>query len=1558
MKKILLLLALIVGMTATYNAKALEEPATKVSKVLATRSHISEEQTFGPNQTSFPSPFTEIGNPKTSPAVSTGYYFVDTDDDAPDYWRPNPTMYDLDQSGLWTRIERGPRCNDSTYWALHPDEGKRFFYNPALPVKSSGRSVFSPGIPATDSTNDAIAGPIPLILGDGFFFNGIRYDSFYVSTNGIVALSNRRYLYSGGVPAIPKNGTSAYDPMSMDWFVGGNRARTGDGTEATRVPDDYGYTYAACGGDVTSLTGGIRANGASGGLTQIPGKAAVIAPFFGSLHLSQWNKSTKLAEDYGQVWFKRSYSSDILVIYFINEQPLGSWSSPVGTVNFVADARSGTNENYVAASAQVVLNRLDSSITIIYGQFQGVGYVGSQIASANTLFRYNTACGVRGWARQVNYNSKDNSGTYPWASEYEQVTHYYCNYTNPDAVVPMSNSAIKFKQYKNSLRVVDIQYRVRSKNPDDDLSFSVKVPTASANNYELLAGEDRIGAIQPVALFQNLTNDIQGPQGVNFQPQELNFRARFIIKNMATHATVYNRLLDVDSLSLARPLGTHPYGPDVNLRYSTVTKSGQNYTATAAAFPGASNYNGVPPYGFVQVFFPPFEPSEFSKDSNHIGRLQCFVIAEPYKPGIGGEGMGDTWPFDDTTTVNLFVMMRLNTFKDDVSEYHLIGTSVMPSVLKWVNIGAQVVSGESASYYPLPPRGSIGARNNKNYTVMSPIIRIDRLIDGQEPANYPGGDELRSFPINLLNKVKPVLSFSVQRTAKQDDWPRGYCERSLIGPEPRTIVNGNPQDVWDDYSSSVASQFDRLDVQFAKPSPDGIDGITNIPEANWKVHPVRGNTTPITTMSAYSLYGAGGYSIGFLEADKDSSLSPTTGLRANVFDDGVDWDYVKAFVPIPNSWLNSVNDGAKNFRFRFKVNAYKTQMCQTCIPDDQDPFFIDNIAIMFPTEIADIEVASVRIQWPYTEVPASQATNIPVKVLLNNVTSVNAKAFITRVRISQGTDVNKYVYCRTVTVPYLYKSTSYTVDMPAWNARNSGDGKYHLEASIQMYPDGDYDASNNMNYTDVDIKFSNDFAYEKNPDQPVNNVPGMTSIPGRGLNLFGSAIGGFGSASSYSGGFDNIINSVGDITPTGSGQIAVKFVLNQADTIYGYKAMFSNLVQSFNTGIKLAVYGENNGLPSTDIVAGSEIRRIRAVDDISGNLIFDQYVNYILPKGIALKAGTYWVSIAQLDASGINLAASSSRSAMRMTNLTYDPNSQELGNAGNNLMLDKNFRIYDNAGRYINDNFFAYQNGAGIGPWVPFMPTSGNVGYPWTNHFGISPDESPQTTGTCTQGTWIPLLRPYLGFKESGKNKTYESCDVVPVELTSFEGQVRNNNIDLFWETASEQNNAGFNVERKLSTNKDDSWKEVGYIKGAGTSSAINHYNFTDKNLVNGVSYDYRLRQVDMDQEKACDSYSNIVTLTYNVDSDINLEQNVPNPFNTTTNIAFTLPTTSDIRLEVLDMFGNVVKTLANGVHNGTRYSYSWDGSDSNGMQVANGSYIYRLTTGNVVKTSKLTLVR
>jgi predicted outer membrane repeat protein len=106
------------------------------------------------------------------------------------------------------------------------------------------------------------------------------------------------------------------------------------------------------------------------------------------------------------------------------------------------------------------------------------------------------------------------------------------------------------------------------------------------------------------------------------------------------------------------------------------------------------------------------------------------------------------------------------------------------------------------------------------------------------------------------------------------------------------------------------------------------------------------------------------------------------------------------------------------------------------------------------------------------------------------------------------------------------------------------------------------------------------------------------------------------------------------------------------------------------------------------------------------------------------------------------------------------------------------------------------------------------------------------------------------------------SSSVLPVELLYFKGEVVENGNLLTWETASEINNKGFEIQRS----KDGrNWFEIGFVEGNGTTLENSTYEFLD-DLKNGTGlqdlsglYYYRLKQMDFNDDF---EYSNIVTLT------------------------------------------------------------------------------------------------
>ncbi len=105
-------------------------------------------------------------------------------------------------------------------------------------------------------------------------------------------------------------------------------------------------------------------------------------------------------------------------------------------------------------------------------------------------------------------------------------------------------------------------------------------------------------------------------------------------------------------------------------------------------------------------------------------------------------------------------------------------------------------------------------------------------------------------------------------------------------------------------------------------------------------------------------------------------------------------------------------------------------------------------------------------------------------------------------------------------------------------------------------------------------------------------------------------------------------------------------------------------------------------------------------------------------------------------------------------------------------------------------------------------------------------------------------------------NYTMNVCTPVPVELISFEGAIQDKQVLLSWKTASEIDNAGFEVERS----KDGiTWQVLDFVKGSGTTVEVQDYKWSDSSPLERVNY-YRLKQIDRDDTF---EYSRIINITF-----------------------------------------------------------------------------------------------
>jgi len=88
------------------------------------------------------------------------------------------------------------------------------------------------------------------------------------------------------------------------------------------------------------------------------------------------------------------------------------------------------------------------------------------------------------------------------------------------------------------------------------------------------------------------------------------------------------------------------------------------------------------------------------------------------------------------------------------------------------------------------------------------------------------------------------------------------------------------------------------------------------------------------------------------------------------------------------------------------------------------------------------------------------------------------------------------------------------------------------------------------------------------------------------------------------------------------------------------------------------------------------------------------------------------------------------------------------------------------------------------------------------------------------------------------------------------------------------------------------------------------------------------------------------------------LHQNRPNPFNPVTEISFTLPEASDVRVMVYNILGQHVSTLVDGYQEAGEHAVIWNGTDSNGRKVSSGIYLYTIEAGQYKASRKMVLMK
>ena len=213
----------------------------------------------------------------------------------------------------------------------------------------------------------------------------------------------------------------------------------------------------------------------------------------------------------------------------------------------------------------------------------------------------------------------------------------------------------------------------------------------------------------------------------------------------------------------------------------------------------------------------------------------------------------------------------------------------------------------------------------------------------------------------------------------------------------------------------------------------------------------------------------------------------------------------------------------------------------------------------------------------------------------------------------------------------------------------------------------------------------------------------------------------------------------------------------------------------------------------------------------------------------------------------------------------------------------------------------------------------------------------------------------------------------LPVELTSFTATAGDGLVTLRWKTASELENQGFAVLRANSEDgvfeELDSYMSNDALRGAGTSSQSHSYQFIDRQVFNGLSYWYKL--VDIDNNgvrkehgtiKATPESVVLEPVAGNIPQTFALHQNVPNPFNPSTKITFDIPalqkSASNVTVTVSNIVGQKIATLFSGTIAAGSYTVEWNGLNQAGSAVPSGIYIYSISSEGFSASRRMVLVK
>ncbi len=355
------------------------------------------------------------------------------------------------------------------------------------------------------------------------------------------------------------------------------------------------------------------------------------------------------------------------------------------------------------------------------------------------------------------------------------------------------------------------------------------------------------------------------------------------------------------------------------------------------------------------------------------------------------------------------------------------------------------------------------------------------------------------------------------------------------------------------------------------------------------------------------------------------------------------------------------------------------------------------------------------------------------------------------------------------------------------------------------------------------------------------------------------------------------------------------------------------------------LWGTTTVLPPTGDLGGgpnaNEATALFAQIDVSVSPMSPIAVEPLGGEDVDAEAHTYFPSVT-VDASG-NAAFGFTLSSPNTFVGSYLVTRPDGGSLGSTLLAQEGQGHYERT-------FSGSRNRWGDYSAVRIDPSDGSV---WTIN-KVALTEEASCTSDC--GRWGTYLVNF-------------PAGVLPVELTSFEAVADDGGVVLTWETASETNNAGFEVQRRTVEDA-DAWTQVAFVEGMGTTGEPQRYRHEVDGLAPGA-HQFRLKQVDYD---GAFEYSPVVEATVALGTAYRLTAPYPNPSSGQAVLELTVEQAQEVRAGLYDALGRRVAVLFDGEVEANAPVRLRPG----GERLASGVYVVRVVGETFTAQQKLTLVR